>query len=133
MTEDLGEVGALVYRELVGVLRTEVRLDGRSFGIADAFSAGDGRAAVQAGEDVCHGPSCSPPETSSRKPRPVEVRHHPVEDDDARLEAGAELRARVVRGDRVVAAELERDRRRPFISGTSGPVDATHRSASRRR
>ena len=70
MTEDLGEVGALVYRELVGVLRTEVRLDGRNFGIADALSTGDGRAAVQAGEDVCHGPSRSPPETTSRKPRP---------------------------------------------------------------
>jgi len=70
MTEDLGEVGALAYRELVGVLRTEVRLDGRNFGIADALSTGDGRAAVQAGEDVCHGPSRSPPETTSRKPRP---------------------------------------------------------------
>jgi hypothetical protein len=49
VTEDLGEVEASVHRKLVGVLRTEVRLDGDDFGIADALSAGDGRARVPTG------------------------------------------------------------------------------------
>jgi len=55
--EDLGEVGPLSRGQLVGVLCTEVRLDGGDLGVADALGARDGGAAVNAGEDVRHGPS----------------------------------------------------------------------------